>query len=727
MSRPRSRNGRLPASAAAATPRSAASKSPAGVFATLGVAISIGLGWYLIEFVQIAIEDPSFHSVDTLSRLLRYLPWQIACFALLGLLAVPFARVIGLASSGVLWTILALATFTFLGSRIAEGMSHGSSGITILGVVLASGAAIAALAIALAVSGRLLPTAVAAAWPLAACAAWSLLFVPFFRRASPAIGLGAHRGVEWGSYVHVGEFAAALAVVVTVLVASRSRRAARLILIAGLLLALAGAVSRSSDAAVTTEGTAHRPDVIVILLDTLRADRAHLLEAEKATGGAADDWTSDFFRFARAYSPGSRTSLALPGIMTSLSAGVVGAALSPDAETLAELLQNAGYATLGISANPRISPQFGYHQGFDQLILPGQGSDFLVVSLLKLVAAAAPGASYRLGIADADLFYPRITRLRRLAIRLLARSPEPTFLYLQTMDIHGPYLPPKKYLPASYEPGEFLSYFRFIRLSETDALRSAELSPRIENLEQRYAAEIRFTGDELGHFISDLRKQGRWEEALVWILSDHGEAFGDHGGAGHGGGYLGSEVLKIPLWLKVPRSWGFSPRPIDSPVSAYDILPTTLSLLGLPALEESFGLDLTPLLLGQPADPKRLVISQSTAGRRAALRRLYACIQGNWKLHLAVGAQGTVARALYDLRNDPDENLDVALQHPDIAADLEAAVHTHRLREADLAHSAQGRAVDLRTLEQLRSLGYTTDDELTQLPTVREGASLRPE
>ncbi len=306
-------------------------------------------------------------------------------------------------------------------------------------------------------------------------------------------------------------------------------------------------------------------------------------------------------------------------------------------------------ATIGISANPRISPQFGYDQGFDQLVLPGQGSDFLVVSLLKLIVTAIPGASYRLGIADADLFYPRITRLRRLATRLLERSPR-AHLPVPADDGHSRAVSPSEGVPAGrLRTRRVPLLFPLHQALRNDALDSAELSPRIENLRQRYAAEVRFTGDELESFISDLERQGRWEEALVWILSDHGEALGDHGGAGHGGGYLGSEVLQIPLWLKVPRSWGIPPRTIDSPVSGYDILPTTLSLLGLPALAESFGVDLTPLLLGQPADPERLVISQSTAGHRAGLRRLYACIRGNWKLHLTIGAEGTVARELYDL------------------------------------------------------------------------------
>ncbi len=197
------------------------------MFVILGIAVSVGLGWYLLELVQIAIEDPAFDSVETLSRFLRYLPWQIACFALLGLLAVPFVRAIGLAPSGVLWTILALATFTFLGSRIAEGMSHSSSAFAALGGVAASGAAIAALAIALAASGRLLPASVAPAWPLAACAAWSLLFVPFFRRASPAIGLGVFHGVDWCSYVRVGELPAALAIALALLLAARRRAASQ--------------------------------------------------------------------------------------------------------------------------------------------------------------------------------------------------------------------------------------------------------------------------------------------------------------------------------------------------------------------------------------------------------------------------------------------------------------------------------------------------------------------
>jgi arylsulfatase A-like enzyme len=444
--------------------------------------------------------------------------------------------------------------------------------------------------------------------------------------------------------------------------------------------------------------------VYIFLVDTLRHDHLGPQPDGSAPTPALDRIAGEFFRFRQAYSPSTRTSRAMPGIMTSLSVRVVGFRLPPEATTLAERLQEGGLATLGLSANPQVSPAFGYEQGFDVLESGAGALDLQIVSVLKLLGAGFPGLAYDFGLLGSGLFYPPIGQLRHRALQLLDHSPGPTFLYVQTMDVHGPYLPPRRFLPAGYRRADFMAYHDFLRLSGTPELTDPRMAPKLANLRQRYAGGARYTDETLAAWIDDLRARGRWDEALVWILADHGEAFGEHGFAGHGFSYVGNPVVQVPLWLKLPRSIGLPPREIPEPVSTYDVLPTTLALLGLPPSEPAFGVDLGPALRGEPPDPSRVVVIETDDGPHAAR---YAAVRGPWKLQVRFGANGTVdARTLYDLAADPGETTDVLGSRPEIGADLEAAIGTRRRAEAALAYRARGRTVDPETRERLRSLGY---------------------
>jgi arylsulfatase len=517
------------------------------------------------------------------------------------------------------------------------------------------------------------------------------------RVAGPGLALG-ETGIGEAIAQLRPAHAAAAAAVTAGLLALGALRGARAGAVA--IAALATAIGAAAPAAAQ----ARRPDVYVFLLDTLRAD--HL--GEQADGGlptpALARLAPEFVRFSSAWSPSTRTSRSMPGIMASLSVRVTGSPLAPEAVTLAERLQEGGWTTFGVSANPLVAEQFGMAQGFDSLSGLADTPDFLILSVLKLVSAALPAATYELGIASAELFYPPIGQLRRRALGLLDRSPGPTFVYAQTMDVHGPYLPPRRFLPPDYKSADFMSYYEFHRLAGNPALRSREMAPYVENVRQRYAGGVRHTDEELAAWIEDLRARGRWDEALVWILSDHGEAFGEHGFAGHGYAYVGSPVVKVPMWLKLPRSFGLEAREVTETVSTYDVLPTTLGLLGLPPVEPIFGVDLSPRLRGAPADPERTVVVETDDGRKGGL---YSAVRDRFKLDVHFDSDGTSERrGLFDLAGDPGETHDVAARHPEVADALEAAIRERRSLERNLALARRERKIDAQTRERLRALGY---------------------
>jgi arylsulfatase A-like enzyme len=449
--------------------------------------------------------------------------------------------------------------------------------------------------------------------------------------------------------------------------------------------------------------------VIVILLDTYRFDHLGVNAGRSDLTPNLDALAKEAIRFTRAFSPSNVTSRAMPGIMTSLPASVTGQRLPDEANLLAEFLQAGGYATLGISANPNVSKHFGYGQGFDGFLDPTDQADFLIVNPLQLVSLLLPGPAYAVGIARASFYYPPFGEVRRRARWLLEQASRPTFLYLQTMDLHGPYLPPREYLPPGFVLADFYSYYRFSELSGKGVINSPAFARHRRNLQQRYEGAVRFSDAEFGRLVEELRAAGRWDESLVWVLSDHGECFGEHDHAGHGGLNVTTTLIQIPFLLKLPRSWGVAARVESTPVSTLDLLPTTLGLLGLDPPEPSFGRDWSDLARARGGQQdSRTLVSYAATYRPGdgAVIQVYSAIGWPWKLDLSLHRSGPVTRSLFHLEEDPGEEADIASSHPEIVASLEAELDRWRARELDLLLGPETAPIDPRVLEQLRNLGY---------------------
>ncbi|HVH04375.1 MAG TPA: sulfatase-like hydrolase/transferase [Myxococcota bacterium] len=672
-----------------------ARRAGVGPLGAATIAVVFGLGWYAVECVAMIAADPHFGSAEITRRAFRFAGWQALAFAAIGAPAAVAAAVRRVPAAAVMWWSLFGAICTFVGLRVVEGAMH--RGGPSLAAARGAGAIVlaAAFVAALAALGRALPARARRAWPWAASAAAGVVAIGFLREAGPELGRGEIGAAAAARHLVGAHLALGLAIAGGACALAARRRPGP---------ALAAALAVLCASAAARAGAADRPDVYVFLLDTLRRD--HLDGAADGAGPtpALARSAGEFVRFASAWSPSTRTRRSMPGILASLSVRVAGSPLAPEAVTLAERLKDAGYATFGVSANPVVSAEFGLDQGFDSLTGLANAPDFLIVPVLRLVSLALPARSYQLGVASADLFYPPIGQLRRRALAFVDGAPGPRLVYAQTMDVHGPYLPPHRFLPPDYHPADFASYYAFQAISGTPAIGAPEWAPRIANLHQRYAAGVRHTDEELAGWIDDLRARGLWDEAIVWILSDHGEAFGEHGFAGHGHAYVGTPVVSVPLWLKLPRSWGVAPREIDATVSTYDVLPTTLGLLGLPPVAPVFGEDLAPLVRGAAPEPGRTVVIETDDGPAAAL---YSAVRGTWKLDAHFDGAGALdRRALFDLASDPGETRDVSAAHPDVAAALEHAIRERRRTEEELAFARRSGPLDATTRERLKALGY---------------------
>ncbi len=468
------------------------------------------------------------------------------------------------------------------------------------------------------------------------------------------------------------------------------------VLLVGLagLAAAAWSIGRAPESAPSLED-GRRPNVLLVSIDSLRADHLHAYGYPRETSPAIDALARDGALFRVVVAPSSWT---LPSHMTLLTAlppelhGVTTneRRLEPRALTLAEVLRDAGYATAGFVAAPYVRAMYGFDQGFDvydeSIVAEG-----LFDSLLGVTS-------------------PESTRLvtRYLEEWNTAGRKKPFFVFLHLWDVHYDYQPPPPY-DTMFDPdydgpitGKDFLFDPNIRkgMPERDYAHVLAL----------YDGEIRFVDEHIGRIVDHLRTLGVLDETVVVVTSDHGEEFLEHGRKGHGE-TLYDEVLLVPLVIRFPPGVARG-RVIAEQVRLMDVAPTILALAGVPR-PEAFGtppgtehgaLSLASALAPRsPADVPELVAFSTTTmakATRSSTRRPDA--------KLIVHSPGPPRPELYDLKNDPREqsNLARGASPPSFLRSLEEqlAAWQSTWQEHDQLASALQVPPDQR--ERLRALGY---------------------
>jgi arylsulfatase A-like enzyme len=402
-----------------------------------------------------------------------------------------------------------------------------------------------------------------------------------------------------------------------------------------------------------------RPNVVVILVDTLRADHLPTYGYPRATAPFLSALATEGVVFEKAWSTSSWTAPAAASLFTSLypqEHGVVHSLdhtdtaadgrrlvnrIPEDVETLAEMFKAAGYRTLGVSDNAHVSRETGFDQGFDEF-------------------ESATGAT-----AERLHKWVRDHRAKMAA--------GPYFLYVHYVEPHEPYLPREPW------------YSEFAR--------DGQAHPTHAKFVNAYDSEIRSLDDGLGRLY---RACGWSEDTVVIVTSDHGEEFGDHGGGGHAHS-LYSEVLRVPLVVHgLP---GAVPRRIDEPVSLIDVMPTLRELVGRPADARAEGVSLLGLLRGGGQGFDRPLFAHLVQFETGRIWE--ATLQGEWKrLRLRPGAP-----QLYNLADDPREERDLSETLPSVSGALDRRDRAFAARRPD-APAPVETLVSRETAESLRALGY---------------------
>ena len=444
-----------------------------------------------------------------------------------------------------------------------------------------------------------------------------------------------------------------------------------------------GAVTRAVRPADVPAGVT-RPNILLISIDSLRADHLSAYGYGRETSPAIDALAAQAVRFAQAVAP---TSWTLPSHMTMLTGMPQhqhqvhkdGQRLSPGVETLTEKLSRAGYATSAFVSGPYLRAEYGFHQGFDSY------DDYSALTLVNQAHSA---------VTSPDL----LSAVRRWLDDWDGGGRDrPFFIFLHMWDVHYDYIPPSPY-DQMFDPGYQGT------IDGRDVLQSHVVNPGmdradLDHLIALYDGEIRYTDHHIGLLIAHLKALRALDDTIITVTSDHGEGFFEHGNKGHRSSLYDEQVL-VPLVMRYPAKIP-SARVAPEQVRLLDLIPTLLSLAGmpLPASPVLHGpKDLTPLI-DPPAGGQARFPELPAFGRLESSQLLIRTRR--WKLLW----NRSSPHQLYRLIADPNERRNLAARRPRVVARFRRAF---RAFEKALAPQAPPENVrmDGRHIEVLRSLGY---------------------
>ncbi len=427
------------------------------------------------------------------------------------------------------------------------------------------------------------------------------------------------------------------------------------------------------NAAVPPAGPApsrRRPNVLIYLVDTLRADHLGVYGYARPTSPHIDAFARDSVVFTSAIAQSGWTKTSVASILTGLVPFHHGTidrddALPPSIPTLPMMLARAGYARYAAIANGNLSPAFGLQRGFEPYRYLASG---------EYEAGAVAGV-----VVDA---WQQWLDTRRGA--------EPWFAYLHTIDPHDPYHAPEPFTSRSTIPitgvGEIPAF-----LQTHHGVSAEQLGA---DLIDKYDAEIVYTDAMFGRAIEDLKRRGLYDETLILFASDHGEEFLDHGGWGHGHS-LYRELLHVPLIVKFPRN-RHAGMIVKTNVQHVDIVPTVLQAAGVAIPKNLDGMPLMEV----PGAAERRIASYLRMDRHDVMSVIYGERQ-----YLVNSTFGTPVESLLRFAPSSTDRERIYLAQTDVwRKDLRRTLV--RLRQESRRVAAPQVPLEGELAKQLRALGY---------------------
>jgi arylsulfatase A-like enzyme len=433
------------------------------------------------------------------------------------------------------------------------------------------------------------------------------------------------------------------------------------------------------------------PDVLLVVLDTVRADAVPAPSGARFPTPELARLAAEGTRHAAAFSTSCWTVPAHASLFTGWTArehatGWESPYLTESAETLAETLARVGYRTAGYSANVWISPEFGFDRGF---------SRFLTLSASDRPLAPWPLRAFRGAFARWDATLPFDDKggsaLTRAALSFLAEEGRPAFVFVNLLEAHMPYAPPERFLRG-------LAHDELLGVPQIPlAGLTPETTPSAGDLDAMrllYAAEVAYDDLLLARLLEPLRRAGRLDDTIVVVASDHGENLGDHPPLDHQLG-LWDSLVRVPLIVRYPRRIAAG-RTDEALVSLADVRGLILSLAT--GADPPPPRDLVPLAYDRPGEIleriRALGVDPAPWDRRLDAVRT---AEAKW----IAGSDG--ARYAFDLSADSGERRNLADTggFETLAARLDAWIAATQPAEREPA-----KPINDETRRRLRSLGY---------------------
>jgi arylsulfatase A-like enzyme len=413
--------------------------------------------------------------------------------------------------------------------------------------------------------------------------------------------------------------------------------------------------------------------VILIIIDTVRADHLGCYGHERATSPNIDAFSKECVLFRNAISPAPWTTPAIASMFTGQFPRVLGydaEAVVVDDKVLcmAEIFRNKGYATAGVISHIFVSAELGFDQGFDSFDEENaQGHGHI----------SSPSVTDK-GIAFVN-----------------AHKDEKFFLFLHYFDPHCDYILHEQYDFFPDYDGDLYSGQPIADLREAARHMTAEDRRYLNAL---YDSEIRFTDEHIGRLFRHLKDIGIYEDLAIVVAADHGEAFLERGDdwIGHTKDVY-QELIHVPFMIRLPGKG--DGRSVDEGVSLLDFMPTVVAASGLD-VPEGYEHDAVNLLGDGPEAAREFVFSET--GRWGKQQTL---ISGDWKVTNDQIAGNTF---LFDLASDPGELRDVAGENEEAFRLLRAKLFEldYDLRMSRSRFRVRAPKLSPQQVEKLKSLGY---------------------
>jgi arylsulfatase A-like enzyme len=468
---------------------------------------------------------------------------------------------------------------------------------------------------------------------------------------------------------------------------------------------------------IQTSG-ARLPNIVFLLIDTLRADHMSVYGYERETTPRIDEFSKNGVVFSHAIAQSSWTKPSVCSIFTSRYTLMNGVQTFEDVVPMelvsfAEVLQEAGYFGMGISTNAQVEEESNYGQGFHEFRYMHEIGHPQIFSPMNFLPANHPLLSeilYQVDLNSAP--YATARQVHNQAIPWLKNyRNQQFFIYLHYMEPHAPYIPRRKYYSEAFRftpEANYASPVDYESIPNPERYYRDIIVPSID----RYDDEIRNIDFQLGILFEKMDELDLWNNSIVVLTSDHGEEFFEHNSTRHGP-KLFEEIIHVPLIIWFPEG-EYGGATIEPTVELIDIVPTLFHYLGVGASDFGEGKTLLPMIQGAYdyySEEDRYHFSDVTWEPGAVLQDAHAVLYDEYKLirTLKKRPELRIEEDLFNFLEDPGEKIDYSTENGTIFNTLRENLEWHIHNCDSLAVQpldTEKLRLSREDLERLRALGY---------------------